>query len=173
LLGLQAKAAITLVVGFLQPGEDALGRCPLCAYQRGVCGDKALRSSRALVLWILAPHLLQPLHHLVGRHVDPAVKQPTVLVQNGNGRETALIVSRGEIWAPVYIDPDRNELRVDQANDLCLGIRGLLQHMAPVAPGGSQGEQNGLVLLCGAAKRLLTPLSPVNSFLLRLLAHSV
>jgi hypothetical protein len=107
--------------------------------------------------------LFQDLHHLFWRSVHPSGNQLPLGIQKGYRGKTSLIVPPGDVWPLVYVYPYWDELGVDQFNNLGMGIGGLVHYVAPVAPGGGEGQQDSLTLLPGRAKSLLSPFSPMDA----------
>src|ERR687895_421043 len=110
------------------------------------------------------PYFFQDLYHLLWGSVQPAGNQPPLSIQKSYRGKASLIIPTGDIWALVYVYPDWDELGVDQLDDLGMRVGGLIHHVAPVAPGSSEGQQNGLTLLLSRTKSLLIPFPPVDAW---------
>ena len=106
--------------------------------------------------------LFEELGQLFRRCVDAASDEFRVSVQDRHRRKTALVVAVRDIRSLVNVDPHRNEPGVDQTNNPRIRVGGLVQHVAPMTPGGREGQQNRLLLTPRVLEGRFVPLSPIN-----------
>ena len=103
--------------------------------------------------------LLDQLAELRGREVGPAVEGPPVGVRNDRHRPAAVAGQRlhgvhvdGVQVGPLFaVDLDADEVAVQEVGDAVVVERLLLHHMAPVAAGVADRQEDGPV--CAAAAR--------------------
>ena len=74
----------------------------------------------------------------------------------------AHIVAAVDVGTQVVVHPDGHERLVERLDHVVVGERGLVHDVAPVAPDGGDGEEDGPVLAPGLDEGLLAPEVPLD-----------
>jgi hypothetical protein len=120
---------------------------------------------------VILEHPEEDLPHLHRRDVGGPGEDLPVRGEEGCGGPSAHVVTGVDVRAAVCIHPDGDEVGVDELGDLGVrigsGVDGIagdapVHHVAPVAPGGRDAEEDGLVLLLRLPEGLFAPLPPLH-----------
>ena len=149
LLGLDAEAAELLVVQFGQAVKHAAGRGAAGGTPPGRWGGGRAGFGGGD---FPGGNLLQEGHHFVGRCVWAAGQETAIAGQKGHRRKAALVVAEGDVGTLVHVHAHGDEPGVDQRDYPVVGIGQVVHDVAPVAPGGAQGQEHRLALGPGRGK---------------------
>ena len=98
---------------------------------------------------------------LTGRQITSALHDfDPVAVKDNSRRPSVIFVSIGEIRPRIRIDPHGNIALADEIDHRRIPIGNLLHDMTPVAPAGSQIEQDEAPLALGLGKNGIGPRLP-------------
>ena len=100
---------------------------------------------------------------LVGWQVGGAAYQSSVGRQESGRGPAAHVVAGVDVGAVVVVHPDGDKAARQDGLNIGVGVGGLVHHMAPVAPGGGDGQQYGLVFGLRSLKGGTRPRQPFDA----------
>jgi len=160
-LGLAAHVAVQQIGHPLISDLGALSHVVgLVAVERGHVGEDAAEG-----------RLIQPvfLGQIAGDEigialgVEEEVERPAALVTHGIGGGLVKLI---EIGALEPVGDHRNEILVDLLGDFGIGEALPVHHMAPMAGGVTQGQEDGLSFLFGLGQDVVAPYPPRHGIVL-------
>ncbi len=154
-------AALGLVVVGVEIDERAAGDPPEGGHRRGDCADVQARGRRLGALLRRRLRLREHAAELVGREVAAVLADLLGVRRKDDGRRPApRAVALGEVGVLVDVDADGDEAIAQEAHHLGVAIRGLVHHVAPVAPLGRSIEEDELLVPARLGERLGRPRVP-------------